>query len=347
MVLAIGKVLFQHQEVAAVFAETRGAAPMARKPCRWSTSRCRSCRSVLRRRRTRILRPDREQKTNIYRDEHGATTARARVEREARQAHLVSALPSGSARALRLRGALRHDGTAAVLRHVPGAARLPTALALVTGIPKTRSTSSRRTSAAALATRCRVYPGYVCAVVGALKLGRPVKWIETRTKELTSTGFARDYHMDVELGADTNGRADGASRATAADHGAFDAAADPTKYPAGMFGVVTGSYDIPVAHAVGRAFHQQGAGRHRLPVPFRVTEASYAIERAMDILADELGLDAVELRRRNFIKKEQRIPIGPRLHLRQRRLPQDAGQGARMIGIRTCSGAGGEGRAAS
>ena len=51
-----------------------------------------------------------------------------------------------------------------------------------------------------------VYSGYVCAVVGALKLGRPVKWIETRTENLTSTGFARDYHMDVELGATNEGK---------------------------------------------------------------------------------------------------------------------------------------------
>jgi carbon-monoxide dehydrogenase large subunit len=51
-----------------------------------------------------------------------------------------------------------------------------------------------------------VYPGYVCAIVGALKIGRPVKWIETRTENLTSTGFARDYHMDVEIGATADGR---------------------------------------------------------------------------------------------------------------------------------------------
>ena len=51
-----------------------------------------------------------------------------------------------------------------------------------------------------------IYPGYVCAIVGALELGRPVKWIETRTENLTSTGFARDYHMDVEIGATADGR---------------------------------------------------------------------------------------------------------------------------------------------
>ena len=68
----------------------------------------------------------------------------------------------------------------------------------------------------------------------------------------------------------------------------------------------------------------------------------------MDVLADELGLDAVELRRRNFIKKEQFRTIGPRVHLRQRRLSQDAGQGARDDrGSGPAQGAGGEGRGAS
>ena len=69
----------------------------------------------------------------------------------------------------------------------------------------------------------------MCAIVGALKLGRPVKWIETRTENLTSTGFARDYHMDVEIGATPDGRVTALHVATAADHGAFDAAADPSQ----------------------------------------------------------------------------------------------------------------------
>ena len=93
---------------------------------------------------------------------------------------------------------------------------------------------------------------------------------------------------------------------TAADHGAFDAAADPSKYPAGMFGVVTGSYDFPVAHAeVDAYFTNKAPGGIAYRCSFRVTEASYAIERAMDILADELGMDPVDLRRKNFVKKEQ------------------------------------------
>ena len=80
----------------------------------------------------------------------------------------------------------------------------------------------------------------------------------------------------------------------------------PRKYPAGIFGIVTGSYAFPVAHAeVDAYFTNKAPGGIAYRCSFRVTEASYAIERGMDILADELGMDAVELRRKNFIPKDK------------------------------------------
>ena len=135
--------------------------------------------------------------------------------------------------------------------------------------------------------------------------------------------------MDVEIGATADGMVTALQVATAADHGAFDAAADPIEYPAGMFGVVTGSYDFPVAHAeVDAFFTNKAPGGIAYRCSFRVTEASYAIERAMDILADELG----HRRRRaapSQLRPEGTVPlhVGARLHVRQRRLPPDARQG--------------------
>ncbi len=76
--------------------------------------------------------------------------------------------------------------------------------------------------------------------------------------------------------------------ATVADHGAFDAAADPTKYPAGMFGIVTGSYDFPLAFTeLDAYFTNKAPGGVAYRCSFRVTEASYAIERGMDMLAQQ------------------------------------------------------------
>jgi len=312
MVLAIGKVLFQYQEVAAVFAETRGAAadgaeavqvdynplPVVTDPFTAKTDEV-------------LLRPDREAKTNhIYHWEVGdkdrAEQALEASEKRIKQrmwfprCHPAPLEPCGCVAFFDTMGRLQFHVTS----QAPHVYR--TALALVTGIPEDKIHVISPDIGGGFGNKVPVYPGYVCAIVGALKIGRPVKWIESRTENLTSTGFARDYHMDVEIGAKADGTVTALKVSTAADHGAFDAAADPTKYPAGMFGIVTGSYTFPVAFAeVDAYFTNKAPGGVAYRCSFRVTEASFAIERGMDILADELGMDPVELRRKNFVRKEQ------------------------------------------
>src|SRR2546425_30456 len=312
MVLAIGKVLFQYQEVAAVFADTRAAAVDGAEAVRVEYEPLPVVPDPFTAKKDEvILRPDREAKTNhIYHWEVGDRDATARaLEQSARRVsrriwfqrcHPAPLEPCGCVALFDAMGRLQLHVTS----QAPHVYR--TALSIVTGIPEDKIHVISPDLGGGFGNKVPVYPGYVCAVVGALKLGRPVKWIETRTENLTSTGFARDYHMDVELGAMADGTLTGLRVSTVADHGAFDAAADPTKYPAGMFGIVTGSYAFPVAHAeVDAYFTNKAPGGIAYRCSFRVTEASYAIERAMDILADELGIDAVELRRRNFVKKEQ------------------------------------------
>src|SRR5690349_17507085 len=92
-----------------------------------------------------------------------------------------------------------------------------------------------------------VYPGYVCAVVAALTTGHPVKWIEDRSENLQADSFARDYHIKAELAANRDGKMKALRIKTVADHGAADAAANPSKFPAGLFSICTGSYDMPTA----------------------------------------------------------------------------------------------------
>ena len=84
-------------------------------------------------------------------------------------------------------------------------------------------------------------------------LGVPVKWIEDRMENLQATAFARDYLMSGEIAATPEGRITALRCHVLADHGAFDACADPTKYPAGFFSICTGSYDIPVPMSRSRA----------------------------------------------------------------------------------------------
>ena len=131
-----------------------------------------------------------------------------------------------------------------------------------------------------------VYPGYVCAIVASIVLGVPVKWIEDRMENLMATAFARDYHMKGTIAADQDGRIRALSCEVIADHGAFDACADPSKWPAGFFNICTGSYDIPAAHiTVDGVYTNKAPGGVAYRCSFRVTEASYFIERMMDLLA--------------------------------------------------------------
>jgi len=151
-----------------------------------------------------------------------------------------------------------------------------------------------------------VYPGYICAIVASIVTGVPVKWIEDRIENLSATAFARDYHMTGEIAATKDGRITALRCHTLADHGAFDACADPTKFPAGFMNICTGSYDIPVAHlAVDGVYTNKAPGGVAYRCSFRVTEASYFIERMIDVLALKLEMDPAELRLKNLIKKEQ------------------------------------------
>lgn len=151
-----------------------------------------------------------------------------------------------------------------------------------------------------------VYPGYVCSIVASIVTGKPVKWVEDRMENLMSTAFARDYHMTGKISATKAGKITGLDCHVIADHGAFDACADPTKFPAGFMNICTGSYDIPVAHlTVDGVYTNKAPGGVSYRCSFRVTEAVYLIERMIEVLAIELNMDAAELRRINFIKKEQ------------------------------------------
>src|ERR671910_842667 len=134
-----------------------------------------------------------------------------------------------------------------------------------------------------------IYPGYVCSIVASIVTGKPVKWMEDRTENLVSTGFARDYVMRGEIAATKDGKILGVRVNVIADHGAFNATAQPTKYPAGFFHVFTGSYHLEAAHCeVTGVYTNKAPGGVAYACSFRVTEAVYLIERMVDILAARL-----------------------------------------------------------
>jgi carbon-monoxide dehydrogenase large subunit len=150
-----------------------------------------------------------------------------------------------------------------------------------------------------------VYPGYVIAVAASVVIGKPVKWIEDRMENLQADSFARDYHIHVELAAKKDGTMLALRSKTLADHGCADAAANPSKYPAGLFSICTGSYDLKTAFAeVDGVYTNKPPGGVAYRCSFRVTEAVHMIERITDRLAQELKMDPAALRLKNFIPKE-------------------------------------------
>ena len=181
-----------------------------------------------------------------------------------------------------------------------------TLYALVAGIPEHKIRVVAPDIGGGFGNKVGIYPGYVCAVVGSIVTGKPVKWVEDRSENLMSTSFARDYHMRGEIAATRDGKILAIRTDVLADHGAFNATAQPTKYPAGFFHIFTGSYDIEAAHcSVTGVYTNKAPGGVAYACSFRVTEAVYLVERMVDVLADELGMDPAELRLRNFIRPEQ------------------------------------------
>ncbi len=110
-------------------------------------------------------------------------------------------------------------------------------------------------------------------------------------ENLQADSFARDYHITAELAATKDGKITALRIKTLADHGSADAAANPSKFPAGLFRVCTGSYDLKAAHVeVDGVYTNKPPGGIAYRCSFRVTEAVHTIERMADIMAHELGM---------------------------------------------------------
>jgi carbon-monoxide dehydrogenase large subunit len=322
MVLATGKVLFQSQEVAFVVAEDRYAAADAAElvevdyedlPVLVDPHRALDADAP-------ILREDREEKTNhIFHWEVGDRKATDSVLQSAPvKAKLDAFFQRCHPAPLETCGCVADYNSATGKLTLWETSQAPhahrTLFALVAGLPENNIRIISPDIGGGFGNKVPIYPGYVCAVVASLQLGRPVKWIETRSENLQSTGFARDYHMTAELAADQDGKLKGLRVKTLADHGAFNAAAQPSKFPAGLFSICTGSYDFATAFCeVDGVYTNKAPGGIAYRCSFRVTEAAYLIERAMDVLAQELKMDPAELRLKNFVPADKfpyQCPLG-------------------------------------
>ena len=202
-----------------------------------------------------------------------------------------------------------------------------------------------RTSAAASATRCRSTPGYVCSILASILLERPVKWIEDKSGNLISTGFARDIYLDGEMALRKDGKILGVRMHCDADHGAFFSDAQPSKFKIGLLHSAFACYDIPAAHLTARGTYTNKApGGVAYRCSFRVTEAMFFQERMIQAAADDLGMDQAEFRRMNFVRDDDfphRTPFGFLTDSGQyAQVPGRRAEGGRLRGLPPAAGGG-------
>ncbi|MFA5895663.1 MAG: aerobic carbon-monoxide dehydrogenase large subunit [Thermoplasmata archaeon] len=309
MVLPVERVMFQGQEVAAVVAESRYAAAdgvaaveVEYEPLPVVVDPRKALEPG-----APILRPDRKEQTNrIWHWEVGDKKGTDEALKDSDvvvaedlyipRIHVSSIETCGCVAAFDTMGKL----TVWMTTQAPHVIR--TVFALVAGLPEHKIRIISPDIGGGFGGKVPVYPGYVIAVVAALKTGHPVKWIEDRSENIQSDSFARDYRITAEVGATKDGKLKALRVKTIADHGYTDAAANPSKFPAGLFHIVTGSYPFEKAFVeVDAAYTNKPPGGIAYRCSFRVTEAAYTIERMVDILAHKLGMDPAELRMKNFI----------------------------------------------
>jgi carbon-monoxide dehydrogenase large subunit len=173
-------------------------------------------------------------------------------------------------------------------------------LSAVLGVPPEKVRVVAEEVGGGFGVRFNAYPEYGALLYAAKKLGRPVKWIGTRSEVFLGDEQARDIVHTGEMALDAGGRILGMRFDYLSNMGAYVAFTGSVVNTLGLVNVNCGVYDVQAVHVRGRLVltntvptaAYRGAGR---PV------ASYALERLVDEAARELGMDPAEFRRRNMI----------------------------------------------
>ena len=175
---------------------------------------------------------------------------------------------------------------------------LKTQLAIMTGVDETRCRVLAPEVGGAFGSKLNVYSEEGVACYASRKLGRPVKWIESRRENLLATIHGRDQINDVEVYVQADGKVVGLKCWIIADLGAYHQLLTPA-IPTLTALMILGCYNIPNVFVETKGVFTnkmatdayRGAGR---------PEATYIIERMMDIVAHELKMDPAEVRMKNF-----------------------------------------------
>ena len=176
-------------------------------------------------------------------------------------------------------------------------------MALATGIPENKLRVIAPDVGGGFGAKLQVYREEILATVIANRLGRPVKWTESRSENMVATHHGRDQIQFIEMAATREGKILGMKVELLANMGAYLQLLTPGIPVLGQF-MFNGIYKMDaydwkctgVFTTTTPTDAYRGAGR---------PEATFALERIVDELAVELGMDPMELRRRNWIKHEE------------------------------------------
>ena len=178
------------------------------------------------------------------------------------------------------------------------------ATAFVFGIPETKMRVIAAHVGGGFGCKIFLYPEYCLVAALARKIERPVKWMETRSENFAATTHGRDHVTQIEVGAKNDGTINSLKVTTVANLGGTLSTIAPG-IPTTLYGrLLSGTYKFPNIYCgvkgvytnTGMVDAYRGAGR---------PEATYVVERALDLVANKLGMDVLDVRRKNFIQTNQ------------------------------------------
>ena len=170
------------------------------------------------------------------------------------------------------------------------------------GMPEHRIRVIMRDTGGGFGQKIMVQRDEMCLMLAAPKVGAPVKWVEDRRENLLAAGKSRHEHADVTMAFDADGAIQAAHIDFVSDCGAY-----PTPWPVGPAAAVgmlfPGPYRVPRAGFATKTIYTNTVGPHRVPRPVAVRVARR--EMLLDIAARRMGIDPVELRRRNLLRRDE------------------------------------------